>query len=516
MIMQFPVAHDDELLVSILARFVSRQGLRNDKAALELLFGSRNIVPSPLLQGHLQALLSQVGHIWSISQNELIQRHSILPLFQSFVEPSRVNDVQNRMINSDKSHVMTSVGINASSIKWPRYYRYCPECLAEDQVNLAYSYWRRLHQLPGVMVCPKHLCYLQNSSFKLLPDRRHAFKDASYLAPQAQLTLLNVEPNSKLLALAISIQQLLITKTPYVTPLQWTTFYQRCIADHGLVIGSRPDHLNIRFQIEHFWGTAFLEQQGLSVSLENNWLLAFFRKQRRHYSFLHHIVCHMALFPYLSILDSIQNAALITDKIREKMIYTNIKAVERYEEYRAIWLVICPPTSILKDVRATTEGSRVYSWLYRYDNAWLQKHLPNRFRNDVGRQINWCKRDMEIVRKLIKIRNKSYDNLSLPRMTQTWFIAHTNVPWGIVSHLDKLPLCRSFFVKYTESIEEYQIRRVLAIMVNCINSPEPFPKPYEIERIAGLSKKRSRKPVKHILRMDFEEFPCFKLSSRKC
>jgi hypothetical protein len=155
MIMQFPVPHDDELLVSILARFISRQGLRNDKAALELLFGSRNIVPSPLLQRHIQALLSQVGHIWSISQNELIQRHSILPLFQSFVEPSRVNDVQNRMIYSDKSHVMTSVGGNASSTKWPRYYRYCPECVAEDQEHLAYSYWRRLFQLPGIIVCPK-------------------------------------------------------------------------------------------------------------------------------------------------------------------------------------------------------------------------------------------------------------------------------------------------------------------------------------------------------------------------
>lgn len=325
MIMQFPVAHDDELLVSILARFVARQGIRNDKAALELLFGSRNIVPSPLLQGHIQALLSQVGHIWPISQSELIQRHSIFPLFQSFVEPSRMDEIKSRLIKSNKSDVMTSIGINASSIKWPRNYRYCPDCVIEDYKGLAYSYWRRLFQVPGVMVCPKHLCYLQTSSFKLLPDRRHAFKDASCLALQEQLTLLNEKPSHKLLDLAITIQQLLITKTPYVTPLQWTIFYQRCIAEYGLVTGSRPDHLNIRRQIEHFWGSNFLEQQGLTLSLENNWLLAFFRKQRRHYSFLHHIVCHMALFPSLSIFDSIQNAALITDKIREKRVYANIK-----------------------------------------------------------------------------------------------------------------------------------------------------------------------------------------------
>ena len=100
-------------------------------------------------------------------------------------------------------------------------------------------------------------------------------------------------------------------------------------------------------------------------------------------------------------------------------------------------------------------------------------------------------------------------------MTQTWFIANINVSWGVSSHLHKLPLCKSFFVKYTESIDEYQIRRVLAIIVKCISMDEPIPQPYEIERIAGLSKERSREPVKQILGMDFEKFSRLKLSSKQ-
>jgi len=36
MIMQFSTAHNDELILSILARFVARQGLKNDKASLIL------------------------------------------------------------------------------------------------------------------------------------------------------------------------------------------------------------------------------------------------------------------------------------------------------------------------------------------------------------------------------------------------------------------------------------------------------------------------------------------------
>lgn len=513
MVMQFPVAHEDELLVSILARFVTRQGLKDDKVALEMLFGTKNIVPSALLQGHIKPLLSKVGHIWVVSQQDVVQRHSILPFFQSFIEPARIKAVQHDLIYSDKPHGMTSIGINASNINWPRYYRYCPECLSEDHKYLAYSYWRRLFQLPGVLVCSKHLCYLQNSPFKLLTDRRHSFCDASQLIPQEKLTLIYVKPSDKLLKLTIIMQQLLDTKTPYVSPVQWTIYYRRRISEFGLVIGQRADHVKIRGLVEHYWGTKFLEQNGLSLSFENNWLLAFFRKQRRHYSALHHIVCIVALLPTNSVFDAIKEAALITLNIRKKRIYTNIKVSERLDEYRSNWSALCSQFTILKDIRATLEGARVYSWLFRYDNAWLNEKLPVRARNNVGRQVNWAKRDLELVKSLILIRNQSDEKLNLPRMTQTWFISQTNVSWGVVSHLDKLPLCRSFFVKYTESIDEYQVRRVLAIIVSHINLDKPIPPTYEIERIAGLNKKRSREVVTYILGMDFEEISRYKIPS---
>jgi len=513
MVMQFPVAHEDELLVSILARFVTRQGLKDDKVALDILLGSRNIVPSALLQGHIESLLSQVGHIWLITQQDVIQRHSIVPFFTSFVEPPRIREVEKRLIYSHKPEVMTSIGINASNINWPRFYRYCPECLAKDYNDLAYSYWRRLFQLPGVLICPKHCCYLQNSPFKLLPSRRHRFFDASQLIHQENPTLIYVEPIDKLYKLSIIMQQLLDIKTPYVSPLQWTEFYQGCINDSGLVIRKRPDHVKIRRLVENYWGTKFLKQHGLSLTLENNWLLAMFRKHRRHYSALHHVVCIMALFPSYLIIDAINKASEITIKHKKKRIYTNSKATVRVDEYRSNWLKISSTFDVLKNIRATTEGNRLYSWLFRFDNTWLQKNLSARARNDVGRQMNWIKRDLELVKKLILIRNKSYEDLALPRMTQTWFISQTNVSWGVVSHLDKLPLCRSFFVKYTESIDEYQVRRVLAIIVSHINLDKPIPPTYEIERIAGLNKKRSREVVTYILGMDFEEISSYKIPS---
>ncbi|WP_214653414.1 TniQ family protein, partial [Vibrio anguillarum] len=87
--MQFPVPYQDELLSSVLARFILRQGINADKQALEVLFGSRNFVPSSIFQGHIQLLLSNVGHIWNISPEQVIDDHSLLGVFKPFMDVAR-------------------------------------------------------------------------------------------------------------------------------------------------------------------------------------------------------------------------------------------------------------------------------------------------------------------------------------------------------------------------------------------------------------------------------------------
>lgn len=516
MIFQFPLVHEDELLVSALARFATRYGLRDDKVALEALFGSRNIVPSAILQGHIKALLTEIAHMWPKQAEEIIADHSVLPFFESFVEPSRILEVNNSLIHSNKSNVMTRIGVNASSTKWPRYYRYCPDCLAEDQSSLAYSYWRRTFQLPGVLVCPIHCCYLLNSPYKLLPQRRHKLWDASLLLPQQALSPMYVQKGCKLLKLSVAMKQLLGTQTPYVTPGQWTFYYHRLIKSRGLMNGNRVNHAKIRELVVGYWGMSFLEDQCLGLNSENNWLLSFFRKHRRHYSALQHFICLMALCPSISPLQAIKDASAAPAMNKTKKVYKNSRAKERVSDYRMEWSALCSKFRLLKDIRLTREGSRLYSWLYRFDNKWLMANLPARSRNDMGRQINWCRRDIQLVRKLIRIRDENYEKSNIPRMTQTWFIATANVSWGVCSHLEKLPLCKSFFIKYTESVDEYQVRRILDIMLDHISKGKPLPKTYEIERIAGLSKKRSREPVKQILRMDFEKFSIFNEATRGC
>src|SRR5207248_8301428 len=40
---------------------------------------------------------------------------------------------------------------------------FCPKCVAEDRQNFGECYWHRVHQVPGVLVCPAHGDTLLNS-----------------------------------------------------------------------------------------------------------------------------------------------------------------------------------------------------------------------------------------------------------------------------------------------------------------------------------------------------------------
>jgi len=46
------------------------------------------------------------------------------------------------------------------------YANFCKECVSEDEVFHGFSYWRRDHQIPGQLWCPKHRIALQRSNGK--------------------------------------------------------------------------------------------------------------------------------------------------------------------------------------------------------------------------------------------------------------------------------------------------------------------------------------------------------------
>ncbi|WP_180980441.1 TnsD family Tn7-like transposition protein [Vibrio diazotrophicus] len=504
MIMQFPVPYLDELLSSVLARFIHRQGINADKQALDILFGSRNIVPSSLFQGHVQLLLSNAGHLWNISPEQVIDDHSLLGVFKPFMDAARYDAQKQELIHGTKNQSLTSIGINASKLIWPHHFRYCPVCLKHDIETLGETYWRRNFQLPGMSCCPVHSCLLVESEISIHSSQRHAFVAAKSEQLNLSIGMGLVPPELNQITLARQIYQLFQCRTFNHSVTQWSGYYQNLACSLNLMVGGRIDHRLIQLMIRNAWGDNWLNQNGLSLEIENNWLLAIFRKHRRPFSYLHHLTVMVALLgTSMSIGKECTKVDIFPDKFSPKKRYFTSEYDSRKAEYRAIWLNLIRDFNSLKDIRATKEGTRVYSWLYRFDRDWhIQHSLAHVKKRHVDRRVDWAKRDRELVKKLLSVENRSYLDLFLPRKSRPWYAKQINASNLIPDKLAKLPLCHCFLNRYQESVEEYQLRRLLAIVVDKLNHGQAIPPIYELERSAGLSKERIREPAKEVLRMD--------------
>lgn len=502
MLTHFPIAQKDELLTSILARFIQQMGIKDDKVALNILFDNRMVIPSAFLQGHIKQLLEQVGHVWGIEPLELIEKHSHLPLFKPFLPTCRYSVLITDLIIGQVNLSMSRSGINASLVQWPTNYKICPLCWREQQESLGFTFWQRLFQSPGVTACPQHQCILLDTNVVIHSSHRHHFLGANCYKCKSSLSEA-AEPSE--LVLASMVDTLFNSKLDYVSPTQWTLYYQHLARSEGVMNGARIDHKGIANLVRKTWTDEWLYQQGLALSGDNTWLVAMFRKHRRSYSYLQHFIVWLS-FNHTSVdlREEFNRARALstTEKHTPTTVFT--KNVVKRDEVRAKWLdtLQSPIKLSLKSVRSTTIGARLYIWLYRYDREWLSMHKPEHVYNYKNSRVDWAARDLRLVKKLIHIKNNAEDRLEDPRHSMSWFSSKIDQKSMTEKKRYKLPLCSLFFDRYSESIEEYQIRRLSRVMVQLIEHKDILRPMCEIERLAGLSRTRSRKPAREVLRLD--------------
>lgn len=85
-----------------------------------------------------------------MSQDELLRHHTLAPFFKALVglKPSKLGNKSLRHREAYEKQAPFKLG--------GKYLRCCKDCADEDFANLGYSYWRRAHQLPGILWCHEH------------------------------------------------------------------------------------------------------------------------------------------------------------------------------------------------------------------------------------------------------------------------------------------------------------------------------------------------------------------------
>ena len=109
----------------------------------------------------------------------IMRRHTMLPLYAPFQWPGGLAKVQAAMRGKGGPTMHCRLGIMAGRVRPPKWMRRCPLCDHESSTLHRELYWHRMHQVPGIELCPRHgVLLVACDRVRHDPPTRHAFLPA--------------------------------------------------------------------------------------------------------------------------------------------------------------------------------------------------------------------------------------------------------------------------------------------------------------------------------------------------
>jgi hypothetical protein len=487
--LNFPIPYPEELVYSTVARAGIRQGIVSPKQLLDEIYGNRKVIATLDLPNQLKHIMRWLPADYNVEA--IAYRHTLFPLYAPFIPEERRKRCLAWMAGESQGALHLAMGVTASIVKVPGHARYCPGCLREQRSAVGEYFWQREWQVAGVECCERHGELLNTAFTRPLVDRHRYHAASPETCPLFPQKLVNVE-SARILD---QIRQLLLQR-PAVSPSfkQWSVHYHWLAQRHGCIRGqTQIDHTAIFEAVSARWSSKFLRRYGLGIEgqADNLWLQAIFRKHRKSFSYLQHIVVHEALLPESwrigEVIDRVRDLPVQSAAAVRKS--ANVEVTLDLTQDQQDWMTIleeCPP----KTGRAAKPA--LYARLYRYDRLWL-KHVNNdrqRAKNVKRKpRIDWQQRDQHYLAKLREILRFLRASMSGPRQSQTFLLKRLGKSSTLEKNLHRLPRTRRLLERYSESVSQYQVRRLQNAWYEIQQNFEHPPR-WRLLRCAGLSEMR--------------------------
>ncbi len=290
-----PEIFPDETLFSFVSRYHRLTGFREFRNTVELLFGTHKV--------SLHCDFPQYLHVASAmlfpeeEPSLVIDNLTIFPYFRPYLSSRQIEKATAYLTGRQTGAIKTLLGMVASQVGAATLYRYCPACLDADRCTYGQAYWHRIHQIPGVWVCPAHQLPLfevdqawmtGHRKRLVLPDEADVRKHSIPLPViSSRLDTLN--------RLAQVSAQILNANLGGVPPEVWRQLYLERAIELGLArpygrlsldaLGSYLLSAIAKFPAEHEFRICELILGELP-----SWLLMLLRKQRRALHPLKHLL----------------------------------------------------------------------------------------------------------------------------------------------------------------------------------------------------------------------------------
>ncbi|WP_190410519.1 MULTISPECIES: TnsD family Tn7-like transposition protein [Cyanophyceae] len=292
----FPDPAPDELLYSVCARFQNQVQYSDQKFVVKELFGTSNAIAVVDLPSHLDSLIAALPLGNRYSADRLIDNQTLLPFYSPFHQPARVERLREDLRGNGKISVPGRLGIMANSVPTPAWLRFCPLCTEDDERQFGETYWHRIHQVPGVKVCPVHAVFLENSKAQVLHRKtRHEYisaQQAIYTTSPRSLTLSNLS-HVALLKIARDAAWLLNQQSLAPGLESFRNRYLPLLADRELATYSGrvyTSRLLDAFQFYYSEELLRLLHCEIDQQSQHNWLFRLVRSPKSAQHPLHHLL----------------------------------------------------------------------------------------------------------------------------------------------------------------------------------------------------------------------------------
>ena len=263
--------YEDETLHSACARYVLRMNRPRTSAGVRELFGENAKSVRVDLPNRLKWFVQHLPPGFSNSCADWIERHTLFPFYRAFWPRGRERQYFDEMVR-DRSTSLDKPVLVVSQLS--KFLRYCPVCLDEDRAQLGETYWRRLPQIAGCMICPKHQVFFESSS---IPSRLRnpqnelvSAEEALSSTPPRKIDLKN-SGHQVMLQLAEDAKWILNHTGPFPELSDTQKRYQWLLLERGLGSSQRIVWANLIRELEEFIPGPLVKELNLWVEGQGAW-----------------------------------------------------------------------------------------------------------------------------------------------------------------------------------------------------------------------------------------------------
>jgi transposase len=110
---------------------------------------------------NLNFLCSKLPDSFNITPNNILNNNTCFPFFRPFLKTDISVYVTQKMKNGIISPLNKMAGLYPSNISNDRLIKICNQCVIDDKKKYGEAYIHRIHQIPGIFICPHHNTLLE-------------------------------------------------------------------------------------------------------------------------------------------------------------------------------------------------------------------------------------------------------------------------------------------------------------------------------------------------------------------